>query len=102
MARTARLRRPQRTPADQFAEVFELPKLQSGDLGASLSAGADGLSYSPTGFFSHATPAEFLLAGGKLRVFRSRGRPQDARRGHSNYATRARQLATRPGELTTN
>lgn len=79
-----------------------MPKLQTGDHGAILSAGADSLTYSPTGCLSNATPAEVLLEGGKRRVVRSRGRPQDARRDQSNYATRAGQLATRPGELTTN
>lgn len=72
------------TPADQFAEQLELPKLQTGDLIAILNAGAYGLTYSPTGFLSHPTPAEVLVEDGKPRVVRSRGLPQDALRGQTN------------------
>ncbi|MFT7535137.1 MAG: diaminopimelate decarboxylase [Hyphomicrobiaceae bacterium] len=69
------------TPADQFAEQIELPTLQTGDLVAILNTGAYGLTYSPTGFLSHATPAEVMVEDGKPRVVRSRGLPQDALRG---------------------
>jgi diaminopimelate decarboxylase len=72
------------TPADQFAEQLELPKLQTGDLVAILNAGAYGLTYSPTGFLSHATPAEVLVEEGQPRVVRNRGLPQDALRGQQN------------------
>lgn len=72
------------TPADQFADQLELPKLQTGDLVAILNTGAYGLTYSPTGFLSHATPAEVLVEDGKPRVVRSRGLPQDALRGQSH------------------
>jgi diaminopimelate decarboxylase len=71
------------TPADQFAEQVLLPPLQPGDLVAVLHAGAYGLSFSPHGFLSHATPAEVLVDGGEARVVRTRGRPDDALRGQS-------------------
>lgn len=72
------------TPADQFAEQIELPTLQTGDLVAILNTGAYGLTYSPTGFLSHATPAEVMVEDGRPRVVRSRGLPQDALRGQSH------------------
>lgn len=72
------------TPADQFAEQLELAELRTGDLVAILNAGAYGLTYSPSGFLSHASPAEVMVEDGRARVVRSRGRPQDALRGQSS------------------
>lgn len=68
------------TPADQFGADVELPPLRPGDLLAVLAAGAYGLTYSPTGFLSHAAPAE-VLVDGDVQVVRERGRPEDALRG---------------------
>ena len=50
--------------------------MQTGNLGAILSAGADGMTYSPTGFLSHAAPAEVLLEDVKRRAVRSRDGPK--------------------------
>ena len=72
------------TPADQFAEQIELPALATGDLVAILNAGAYGLTYSPTGFLSHATPAEVMVEDGQPRVIRSRGQAKDALRNQSS------------------
>lgn len=69
------------TPADQFAEQVPLPPLLPGDLVAVLHAGAYGLSFSPHGFLSHATPAEVLVENGTARVVRDRGDPRDVLRG---------------------
>ncbi len=69
------------TPADQFAEQLALPPLRSGDLLAVLAAGAYGLTYSPHGFLSHATPAEVMITGGSARIVRERGRAEDGLRG---------------------
>jgi diaminopimelate decarboxylase len=69
------------TPADQFAEQLPLPPLQSGELLAILNAGAYGLTYSPSGFLSHATPAEVLIEAGAPRLVRQRGTALDALRG---------------------
>ncbi len=69
------------TPADQFADQVPLPPFAIGDLVAVLHAGAYGLSFSPSGFLSHATPAEVLVANGTARVVRQRGDPRDALRG---------------------
>jgi len=69
------------TPADQFAADLELPPLAAGDLVAILNAGAYGISYSPTGFLSHATPAEVMVEAGKARVVRERGDSRDVLRG---------------------
>ncbi|MFM1873935.1 MAG: hypothetical protein RL398_3357 [Planctomycetota bacterium] len=69
------------TPLDQFGTDLELPALAVGDVVAVLGAGAYGLSYSPTGFLSHATPAEVLVDGGRVRVIRARGDAEDVLRG---------------------
>ena len=68
------------TPADQFCDQLELPKLERGDLVALLNAGAYGLTYSPTRFLSHPSPAEVLVDRGAVRVVRNRGTAQDALR----------------------
>lgn len=72
------------TPQDQFADAVSLPPLAPGDAIAILSAGAYGLTSSPTGFLSHATPAEALVEAGKARVVRARGAEADALRGQSD------------------
>lgn len=69
------------TPQDQFAGTLQLPPLRHGDPIAVLAAGAYGLSYSSTGFLSHATPAEVAVEGGSARIVRDRGNPSDALRG---------------------
>ena len=68
------------TPADEFADQLELPPLERGDLVAILNAGAYGLTYSPTRFLSHPSPAEVLVDGGADRVVRRRGAHADALR----------------------
>jgi diaminopimelate decarboxylase len=72
------------TPADQFADQLPLPPLQTGDLVAVLNAGAYGLTFSPSSFLSHATPAEVLIEAGQPRIVRSRGQASDALRGQSD------------------
>lgn len=69
------------TPLDQFAAHCELPEFAVGDLLAVLQAGAYGLSYSPNGFLSHATPAEVLVENGRARLIRDRGDARDVLRG---------------------
>jgi diaminopimelate decarboxylase len=69
------------TPADQFAEQVPMPDLPTGDLVAVLNAGAYGLTYSPHGFLSHATPAEVMVEDGVARVVRDRGEARDVLRG---------------------
>lgn len=68
------------TPADQLGAPLDLPVLQPGDLLAVLAAGAYGLSFSPFGFLSHATPAEILVEAQGPRLLRRRGRPEDVLR----------------------
>jgi hypothetical protein len=53
----------------------------AGDVVALLHAGAYGLSYSPHGFLSHATPAEVMVDGGEARVVRERAKAADVLRG---------------------
>lgn len=76
------------TPADQFAEAVELPPLVAGDLVAVLHAGAYGLSYSPSGFLSHPTPAEVLVQGGEAWLVRERGGEADVLRGQRGSSSR--------------
>lgn len=71
------------TPQDQFADAVALPPFAPGDAVAVLAAGAYGLTCSPVGFLSHATPAEVLVDGGEARVVRARGTDLDALRGQS-------------------
>lgn len=66
------------TPADQFCDQLELPPLHRGDLVAVLHAGAYGLTYSPSRFLSHPSPAEILVDTGQARIVRTRGLPTDA------------------------
>jgi diaminopimelate decarboxylase len=69
------------TPADQFAERLPLPPVATGDLLAVLHAGAYGLTFSPAGFLSHATPAEVMVDRGSARIVRRRGDYEDVLRG---------------------
>lgn len=69
------------TPADQFGAGIELPPLCEGDLVAVLHAGAYGLSFSPTGFLSHPTPAEVMVEDGAALLVRARGEIDDVLRG---------------------
>ena len=66
------------TPADQLCDQLALPPLERGDLVAVLNAGAYGLTYSPTRFLSHASPAEVLVDGGEAHIARARGASTDA------------------------
>jgi diaminopimelate decarboxylase len=61
------------TPADQFAADLPIGPLAIGDLLQIRNSGAYGLSYSPHGFLSHATPAEVMVDGGAARIVRERG-----------------------------
>ncbi len=69
------------TPLDELASDTALPELDDGDLIAVLSSGAYGLTYSPTMFLSHPTPAEILVNGTITTVIRDPGSDQDALRG---------------------
>lgn len=69
------------TPADRFGQELALAELAPGDVVAVLASGAYGLTYSSTMFLGHPTPAEVLVDGGRARVCRERGRPEDALRG---------------------
>ncbi len=71
------------TPQDQFADAVALPPFTPGDAVAVLAAGAYGLTCSPVGFLSHATPPEVLVEHGEARVVRARGSDLDALRGQS-------------------
>ena len=49
------------TPLDVLADRMDLAAAQEGDLVVVFQSGAYGLSASPTGFLSHASPAEILV-----------------------------------------
>lgn len=66
------------TPADRIGKDLSLPHLEVGDVVAVLNAGAYGLTFSPTLFLGHPTPAEVLVDHGQPRVIRDRGSPEDA------------------------
>jgi diaminopimelate decarboxylase len=68
------------TPADRFGTGLTLPPLRPGDAIAVLHAGAYGLTFSPTRFLSHPSPAEVLVENGVPRLIRRRGSPADALR----------------------
>ncbi|MDA0374157.1 MAG: alanine racemase [Planctomycetota bacterium] len=68
------------TPADRFGTGLVLPRLALGDAVAVLHAGAYGLTFSPTRFLSHPSPAEVLVDRGEARLIRRRGTPEDALR----------------------
>lgn len=68
------------TPQDEFPTAGPLPALRVGDTVAVLNVGAYGLSYSPTGFLSHPTPAEVLVDRSSPQLVRERGAAEDALR----------------------
>src|SRR6185312_11809692 len=49
------------TPLDVLADRMDLAAAQEGDLVVVFQSGAYGLSSSPTGFLSHASPSEILV-----------------------------------------
>lgn len=63
------------TPLDILARAAPMPALEAGDLVAVLQSGAYGLTASPNGFLSHASPPEILIDGGEARLIRPRIRP---------------------------
>ncbi|MFO1051636.1 MAG: alanine racemase [Planctomycetota bacterium] len=71
------------TPADRFGKDLLLPALTAGDLLAILNAGAYGLSFSPTMFLGHPTPAEVVCEDGTSALARARGAPEDLLRGQN-------------------
>lgn len=60
------------TPIDTLARKATISTPRSGDLIGILQSGAYGLTASPVGFLSHATPAEVLVASGKYQVITPR------------------------------
>jgi diaminopimelate decarboxylase len=69
------------TPLDEFANQIVLGDVRIGDLIAILGSGAYGLSFSPTGFLGHPTPAEVMVFSGNHWLARERGTDQDILRG---------------------
>jgi diaminopimelate decarboxylase len=69
------------TPADRFGKDLRMPPLAIGELVAVLNVGAYGLSFSPSAFLGHPSPAEVLVDGGSARLARQRGEPGDVLRG---------------------
>jgi len=69
------------TPQDEFPTAGPLPAVRVGDVVGVLNVGAYGLSYSPTGFLSHATPAEVLVERSSPRLVRGRGAEDAVLRG---------------------
>jgi diaminopimelate decarboxylase len=63
------------TPLDILARATALPPLAAGDLVAVLQSGAYGLTASPNGFLSHASPPEILVESGIAELIRPRIRP---------------------------
>ncbi|MED4256814.1 diaminopimelate decarboxylase [Priestia megaterium] len=61
------------TPEDCLARNIELPNVNVGDLICILNTGAYGLSFSPTLFLGHNTPAEAIVITGKEYLIRERG-----------------------------
>ena len=60
------------TPIDTLARKATISTPRQGDLIGILQSGAYGLTASPVGFLSHATPAEVLVAGGKYEIITPR------------------------------
>ncbi len=65
------------TPLDTLARDAALAPAEVGDLVGIFQSGAYGLSASPLGFLSHATPAEVLVADGASTLIRPRLRWED-------------------------
>ena len=60
------------TPIDTLARKATIFAPRRGDLIGILQSGAYGLTASPVGFLSHATPAEVLVASGKYEIITPR------------------------------
>jgi diaminopimelate decarboxylase len=60
------------TPIDTLARKVTISTPRPGDLIGILQSGAYGLTASPVGFLSHATPAEVLVGGGKYEIITPR------------------------------
>jgi len=65
------------TPLDTLARDAMLALAEVGDLVGIFQSGAYGLTASPLGFLSHATPAEVLAADGVTTLIRPRLRMED-------------------------
>lgn len=65
------------TPDDCLFKNVELSVIHAGDYICILQSGAYGLTYSPTQFLGHATPAEVLSYKGKSYLIREQGDPED-------------------------
>jgi diaminopimelate decarboxylase len=61
------------TPLDTLAREATVARARVGDLVGIFQSGAYGLTASPVGFLSHATPAEVLVAEATSRLIRPRG-----------------------------
>ncbi len=68
------------TPLDTLARGVTLPRAEIGDLFGIFQSGAYGLSASPVGFLSHATPAEVWVDGERHELMTPRGESADAMR----------------------
>jgi diaminopimelate decarboxylase len=66
------------TPLDTLARNVILPRAEIGDLFGIFQSGAYGLSASPLGFLSHASPAEIWVEAGTDALARPRGKYSDA------------------------
>jgi diaminopimelate decarboxylase len=66
------------TPLDTLARNVALPRAEIGDLFGIFQSGAYGLSASPLGFLSHASPAEIWVESGTDALARPRGKYSDA------------------------
>lgn len=65
------------TPLDTLARNANLPPAEVGDLFGVFQSGAYARSASPTGFLSHAAPAEVLVSGKSASLVRARGQLSD-------------------------
>jgi diaminopimelate decarboxylase len=75
--RTADVVGPLCTPLDTLARDAVMAHAEVGDLVGIFQSGAYGLTASPLGFLSHATPAEVLIADGVGALIRPRLRWED-------------------------
>jgi len=65
------------TPLDVLGRGVALPNLAEGDLMCVFQSGAYGRSSSPSGFLSHATPAEVMVGNGRHWLIRRAGDIED-------------------------
>ena len=65
------------TPLDVLGRAVALPDLAEGDLIGIFQSGAYGRSSSPSGFLSHATPAEVMVDDGRHWPIRKPGSLED-------------------------